>query len=102
MLSRFVHECGRKPEINHSYLMHCVLIIFIISNKNIVEFHVVVDVATLMDSFYYIYYFNAELVNSLLAEIHVELVKISIEITAEFLHDIKRHKLFPVFNAFLD
>jgi len=82
--------------------MHRVLVIFIISYKYIIEFHVVVDIATFVDSLQNMNQFYTELINGFVAEIHIELVEVTIEITTELLHNIERHKLFTVFNAFLD
>ncbi len=46
--------------------------------------------------------FYTELIDCFVAEIHIELIEVTIEITTELLHNIIRHKLFTVFNAFLD
>ena len=59
--------------------MHRVLIIFVISHKYIIKFHVVVDIPTFVDSLKNVNYFYTKLVNGFVAEIHIELIEELIE-----------------------
>jgi hypothetical protein len=102
MSASFIDVLGSKTKINHSYFMHRVLIILVISHQYIIKFHVVVDIPTFMDSLKNVNYFYTKLVNGFVAEIHIELIEVTIKITTELLHDVKRHKLFTVFDALLD
>jgi hypothetical protein len=96
-------EVGRcETEVHHSYFVHRVFTIFVVSNENIVKFHIVVNLAAVVNTFQYVDNFDPELVDGFVAELHIELIEITIEITSKLLHDVERHKLFSVFNALLD